>query len=57
MSRIGQYIANHSSLSSKNYGYARWSDLVRATEYFEELTSEAGHAAFRTKQGEGAAVG
>ena len=40
MTRIGQYISNHSSLSSKNYGYARWSDLIRATEYFEEHEGE-----------------
>jgi uncharacterized protein (TIGR00288 family) len=50
MSRIGQYITNHSSLSSKNYGYARWTDLVRATEYFDELAAESGHISFRAKQ-------
>jgi hypothetical protein len=43
MARVGQYIANNSSLSPKNYGYARWSDLMRATEYFEE-TSGDNHA-------------
>lgn len=46
MTRIGQYISNHSSLSSKNYGYARWSDLIRATDYFEEITGENHQVAF-----------
>lgn len=46
MTRIGQYISNHSSLSSKNYGYARWSDLIRATEYFEESQGENHQVAF-----------
>jgi uncharacterized protein (TIGR00288 family) len=46
MARIGQYISNHSSLSSKNYGYARWSDLIRATEYFEETMGENNQPAF-----------
>jgi uncharacterized protein (TIGR00288 family) len=40
MTRIGQYISNHSSLSWKNYGYAKWSDLIRATEYFDEESGE-----------------
>lgn len=35
MGRIGHYISNNSSLSPKNYGYARWSDLMRATDYFD----------------------
>ncbi|WP_129649525.1 NYN domain-containing protein [Peristeroidobacter agariperforans] len=47
MGRIGQYISNHSSLSSKNYGYARWSDLIRATEYFEESPGENRQPRFR----------
>ena len=46
MARIGQYIANHSSLSSKNYGYSRWSDLIRATEYFEEAVDGNNQPAF-----------
>lgn len=50
MTRIGQYISNHSSLSSKNYGYARWSDLIRATEYFEERQGENHQIAFGTKK-------
>lgn len=52
MSAIGKYIANQSSLSSKNYGYARWTDLVRATEYFDEVTGESGQVSFRAKQKE-----
>lgn len=50
MTRIGQYISNHSSLSSKNYGYARWSDLIRATEYFEESPGENHQVAFGGKK-------
>lgn len=33
---VGQHVANSAKLSSKSYGYARWPDLIRATEYFEE---------------------
>lgn len=50
MNRIGQYISNHSSLSPKNYGYARWSDLIRATEYFEEVAGETNHPSFRARK-------
>jgi uncharacterized protein (TIGR00288 family) len=49
MGRIGKYISNHSSLSQKNYGYARWSDLIRASEYFEEAEDEHKHPTFRAK--------
>lgn len=40
LGRIGQFIANQSSLAPSSYGYAKWSDLIRATEYFEEETRE-----------------
>jgi hypothetical protein len=50
MGRIGHYIANNSSLSPKNYGYARWSDLIRATEYFEEVAGENHQPSFREKK-------
>jgi hypothetical protein len=50
MARIGQYIANNSSLSPKNYGYARWSDLMRATEYFEEVSGDNHQPSFRAKK-------
>ncbi len=53
MGRIGHYISNHSSLSSKNYGYARWSDLIRATEYFDESVGENHHVAFGNKKAKG----
>ena len=49
MARVGHYIANNSSLSSKNYGYARWSDLMRATEYFEETSGDDHQPSFRNK--------
>lgn len=50
MTRIGQYISNNSSLSYKNYGYARWTDLIRATEYFDEAKGENNQPAFGTKK-------
>jgi uncharacterized protein (TIGR00288 family) len=46
MARIGQYISNHSSVSSKNYGYARWSDLIRATGYFQESVDDNNQPGF-----------
>ena len=49
MARVGQHIANNSSLSHKNYGYARWSDLMRATDYFEEASGENHQPSFRNK--------
>lgn len=49
MTAIGQHIRNNSSLSSKNYGYARWSDLMRATEYFDELPGDNHQPSFRNK--------
>jgi len=49
MARVGQHIANNSSLSHKNYGYARWSDLMRATDYFEEASGEKHQPSFRNK--------
>jgi uncharacterized protein (TIGR00288 family) len=54
MSRIGKYISNHSSLSSKNYGYAKWSDLIRATEYFEEAPDENNHPMFGSRKAKAA---
>ena len=49
MQRIGTYLTNHSSLSSKNYGYARWADVIRATEYFDHETRDGNHAFFKPK--------
>ena len=49
MQRIGGYISNHSSLSFKNYGYPRWTDLVRATEYFDMEARDSNHSFFREK--------
>jgi len=50
MAQVGQYIANNSSLSPKNYGYARWSDLMRATEYFDEVSGDNHQPSFRDKK-------
>lgn len=49
MAKIGQYIANKAKLSCKNYGYARWSDLIRATEYFEESVRDEHHVYFKRR--------
>lgn len=35
MSRVASYVSNNSSFSSINYGYKKFSDLVRATDLFE----------------------
>ncbi|MDD2459884.1 MAG: NYN domain-containing protein [Kiritimatiellia bacterium] len=35
MSRVSQYIANQKSFSPVNYGYKRWSDLIRETDLFK----------------------
>ena len=50
MGRIGHYISNHSSLSSKNYGYASWTGLVRATDYFEEGPAENNQPTFGARK-------
>ena len=49
--KIGTYVTNQSSLSSKNYGYAKWTDLIRATEYFDTELREGKHPFFREKAG------
>jgi uncharacterized protein (TIGR00288 family) len=54
LGRIGQHIRNQSSLSPSNYGYARWSDLLRATEFFEEEARNQ-QPWFRRKRGAPAA--
>jgi uncharacterized protein (TIGR00288 family) len=56
MTKIGQYIANNSSLSQKNYGYARWADLMRATEYFEDMCDANHQPSFRSKKAAAAAA-
>lgn len=50
LGKIGQFIANQSSLSPKNYGYAKWGDLIRATEYFEEELRGQNQPHFRLKK-------
>jgi uncharacterized protein (TIGR00288 family) len=47
MAKIGQYISNQSSLSSKNFGYARWSDLIRVTEILRREPRRASPGCFR----------
>jgi uncharacterized LabA/DUF88 family protein len=54
---IGQHVTNSAKLSSKSYGYARWPDLIRATDYFEEKVGEDNHSYFRRKQAAKPAAG
>lgn len=56
MTRIGHYISNHSSLSYKNYGYSRWSDVIRATEYFEETPGENNQPSFGSRKAKLASI-
>ena len=35
LGRVGQYISNNTSLSPINYGYKKWSDLIRVSDLFE----------------------
>jgi uncharacterized protein (TIGR00288 family) len=35
LARVGQYISNNTSLSPINYGYKKWSDLIRVSDLFE----------------------
>jgi hypothetical protein len=35
LGRVGQYISNNTSLSPVNYGYKKWSDLIRVSELFD----------------------
>lgn len=41
LNRVGQIISNQSSFDSKNYGYAKLGDLVRAVDIFETKLSES----------------
>jgi uncharacterized protein (TIGR00288 family) len=50
LGRIGQVIANQSSLSPSNYGFAKWSDLIRETGYFEEDSSQPNLPRFRMRR-------
>ena len=45
-----RHALERSALSQKNYGYARWSDLMRATEYFEETSGDNHQPSFRIKK-------
>lgn len=47
LQKIGTYITNTASLSCKNYGYAKWGEVIRATEYFEMELREKNHTFFR----------
>jgi hypothetical protein len=49
-SKISQQINHLISLSPKNFGYAKWPSLIRATEYFEEGKNSKGQPVFRIKK-------
>ena len=49
-SKISQQINRQISLSPKNFGYAKWPALIRATEYFEEGKNSKGQQVFRIKK-------
>lgn len=40
LNRVGQIVSNQSSFDSRNYGYAKLGDLVRAIDIFETKPSE-----------------
>lgn len=49
-SKISQQINCQISLSPKNFGYAKWPALIRATEYFDENKNSKGLLVFRIKK-------
>lgn len=49
-SKVSQQINRQISLSPKNFGYAKWQSLIRATEYFEEEKKSKGQLFFRIKK-------
>lgn len=50
LGKVGAFITNQSSVSPKNYGYAKWSDRIRETEYFEEELRNQNMPHFRLKR-------
>lgn len=46
-STVGQRIRNQSSMDPRNYGYARLTDLIRATDLFETKDDATSSMAFR----------
>jgi uncharacterized LabA/DUF88 family protein len=49
-SSIGQHISNQSPFDPRNYGYARLTDLMRATELFDCRDEGSSSIAFRDKR-------
>lgn len=35
LGRVGQYISNNTSVSPINYGYKKWSEIIRVSDLFE----------------------
>ena len=46
LSHVGSYISNNSSFSALNYGYQKFSDLIRATELFEMEKKNGGNTLY-----------
>lgn len=49
LSKVGSYISNNSSLSPVNYGFKKWSDLVRAIELFDVDMRQGNHMYVKTR--------
>lgn len=52
LGKIGQYVSNNSSISPSNYGFSKWSDLIRTTDYFDEKMINENMPYFRLKKQE-----
>ena len=46
MSKVANYISNNSSFSSINYGYKKFSDLIKASELFKVEMRKDGSAMY-----------
>ena len=49
-SSVAQQVHRQISLSPRNYGYSRWDQLIRATEFFDSKKNADGHLCFRLKK-------
>ena len=46
MSKVANYISNNSSFSSLNYGYKKFSDLIKASDLFKVEMRKDGSAMY-----------
>ena len=49
-SKVSAQLNRQIRLIPKNFGYAKWPALIRATEYFEEGKNSKGQQVFRIKK-------